>query len=70
MAMAPVMIAHAVVRWRHEVTFRRTKDRILLGALAALSAALTGLWPAIIASSPGRPTAIPRPWRPGRSAAS
>ncbi len=49
MAMVPVMVAHAVVRWRQEGDAFPRRDRIMLGLLAVESAALTGLWPAVIA---------------------
>ncbi len=49
MAMVPVMIAHAVVRWRNEGDAFPKRDKIMLGFLAVESAALTGLWPAVIA---------------------
>ena len=48
LAMAPVIVAHAVVRWRKEGDAFTRRERVLLGALAVEAAALTGLWPAII----------------------
>ncbi len=47
-AMAPVLAAHAVVRWRADRGGFPMRERVLLGALAVEAAALTGLWPALI----------------------
>lgn len=54
-AMVPVLAAHAVVRWRTDRDGFPVRDRVLLGALAAEAAALTGLWPAVIAVVTGQP---------------
>ncbi len=54
-AMVPVLVAHAVVRWRSEHDGFRMRDRILLGALAMEAAALTGLWPVVIGLGTGNP---------------
>ena len=48
MAMAPVIVAHAVVRWRTEGDAFGRRDRILLGGLTIGSVALAGLWPLVI----------------------
>lgn len=48
MAMAPVIIAHAVVRHRTEGDAFGRHDRILLGGLTIGSVALAGLWPVVI----------------------
>ncbi|MEO7060038.1 MAG: hypothetical protein ABI083_09980 [Lapillicoccus sp.] len=55
-AMAPVILAHLVVRWHQEPDLsRRTKGGLL--ALAAFSGALTALWPGIIGVVTGVPNA-------------
>ena len=47
-AMVPVLLAHAFVRWRTERDGFRMRDKILLGALVVEAAGLTFLWPAVI----------------------
>lgn len=55
-AMAPVIIAHLVVRWHQEPDLsRRTKGGLL--ALAGFAGALTALWPGIIGAVTGVPNA-------------
>ncbi len=55
-AMAPVIIAHLVVRWHQEQDLsRRTKGALI--ALAAFSGALFALWPGVIALVTGVPNA-------------
>ncbi len=55
-AVAPVIIAHLIVRWhqQHDLS-RRTKGGLI--GLAAFAAALTALWPGIIALATGVPNA-------------
>ncbi len=48
MAMAPVIVAHAIVRLRTEGDAFGRRERIHLGALAVGSVALAGLWPVVI----------------------
>jgi hypothetical protein len=54
-AMVPVLIAHAAVRWWSEREAFPTRDRILLGALAVEAGALLGLWPVLIGAFTGNP---------------
>ncbi len=54
-AMVPVLMAHAVVRWRSEHGAFPMRDRILLGALAVEAGALSGLWPVVIGLGTGNP---------------
>jgi len=55
-AMAPVIIAHLVVRWHQEPDLsRRTKGGLV--GLAAFAGALTALWPAVIGIATGVPNA-------------
>jgi hypothetical protein len=55
-AMVPVLMAHAFVRWRAEREAFSMRDRILLGALAVEAGALTGLWPAVIGLATKNPS--------------
>ena len=56
--MAPVVITHAIVRWRarHTDPFPML-DRILVGALGLMSVLLTYLWPTIARFVTGDPEA-------------
>lgn len=58
LAMAPVVITHAIVRWRarHTDPFPML-DRILVGALGLMSVLLTYLWPTIARFVTGDPEA-------------
>ncbi len=55
-AMAPVLIAHWIVRWRSEGAQFRIRDRILIGVLTVQAAVLAGLWPFVIGRATGVPT--------------
>lgn len=52
-AMAPVLLAHAGVRWWKERDAFPMRDRILLGCLVVWSSVLTGLWPFVIGKVTG-----------------
>jgi hypothetical protein len=52
-AMVPVLLAHGFVRWRSERDAFPIRDRIVLGALTVEAAALTFMWPAIVAEVTG-----------------
>ena len=57
-AMVPVIIAHAVVRWRqHDEGPHPTRLRVGLGALAVYAGALTWLWPTIVTIATDTPNA-------------
>lgn len=57
-AMAPVVIAHAVVRWRRgEEGEHPVRLRWSMAALAAFAAALTFLWPTIVSIATRTPDA-------------
>ena len=54
-AMAPVLVAHGVVRWWNERDAFPMRQRWLLGGLTAMSVALAGLWPVTIGLLTGVP---------------
>lgn len=57
-AMVPVIIAHAVVRWRQgDEGAHPTRFRIGMAALAAYAGALTWLWPTIVSIATDTPNA-------------
>ena len=57
-AMVPVIIAHAVVRWRqHDEGPHPTRLRVGLGALAVYAGTLTWLWPTIVTIATDTPNA-------------
>jgi hypothetical protein len=57
-AMVPVIVAHAVVRWWHDDEGPRpVRFRVAMGALAAYAAALTWLWPTIVTIATDTPNA-------------
>ncbi|MER7073809.1 hypothetical protein [Terrabacter sp. NPDC000476] len=57
-AMVPVIIAHAVVRWRQgDEGTHPTRFRIGMAALAAYAGALTWLWPTIVSIATDTPNA-------------
>ena len=57
-AMVPVILAHAVVRWWHDDEGPRpVRFRVAMGALAAYAAVLTWLWPTIVTIATDTPNA-------------
>lgn len=66
-AMAPVIIAHAVVRWRKaDEGLHPTRFRVGMGVLAAYAALLTWLWPSIasiVTQTPDAYTQTMLAWR-------
>ncbi|GAA1989233.1 hypothetical protein GCM10009817_33810 [Terrabacter lapilli] len=57
-AMVPVIIAHAVVRWRqHDEGEHPVRLRVGLGALAVYAGALTWLWPTVVTIATDTPNA-------------
>lgn len=66
-AMAPVIVAHAVVRWRRgDEGPRAVRFRLGMGALAAYAGLLTWLWPSIasiVTQTPDAYTKTMMAWR-------
>lgn len=57
-AMVPVILAHAVVRWRQgDEGAHPTRFRVGMAALAAYAGALTWLWPTIVSIATDTPNA-------------